>query len=204
MNKDTIAAIVVGILVVVVGVQSYHMSKMNDRLDQLIGQNKVAEGTQLPPPQPGQPVAPKPVPEDDFFKDRSWNAYEELQHMQDEMDQMFNQSMSRFHMKTPLGSLNKTPDVDLKEKPDQFIVTVNAPGADESSIDVKLDDRQLSISIKTEQAKEESDDQNGQYKYRERFVGEFHRVVTLPGPADASKMKTDYRNGVLTITIPKK
>jgi len=44
----------------------------------------------------------------------------------------------RFHMKTPLGSLSKSPDVDLQEKPDRYIVTVNAPGADESSIDVKL------------------------------------------------------------------
>jgi HSP20 family protein len=35
-------------------------------------------------------------------------------------------------------------------------------------------------------------------------MGEFHRALTLPGPANAAKMKTDYRNGVLTITIPKK
>jgi len=66
-------------------------------------------------------------------------------------------------------------------------VTVNAPGADESSINVKLEDRILHISIKTEQAKEETDEKNGKYQYRERFVGEFQRILTLPGPADAAK-----------------
>ena len=35
-------------------------------------------------------------------------------------------------------------------------------------------------------------------------MGEFHRALTLPGAADAAKTKTDYRNGVLIITIPKK
>jgi HSP20 family protein len=106
-------------------------------------------------------------------------------------------------MKSPLGSLSKAPDVDLQEKPDRYIVTVNAPGADESSLNVKLEDRVLRISIKTEQAKDEADDKNGEYHYQERFVGQFERALTLPGPANAAKMTTEYHNGVLTLTIPK-
>jgi HSP20 family protein len=43
----------------------------------------------------------------------------------------------------------------------------------------------------------------GQDSFRERFMGEFHRTSTLPGPANAAKMKTDYRNSALTITFPK-
>jgi HSP20 family protein len=86
-------------------------------------------------------------------------------------------------MNTPLGSLSKVPDVDLQEKSDQYIATVNAPGADESSLLVKLEDRTLHISIKTEHAEDQSDEKNGQYSFRERFMGEFHRALTLPGPA---------------------
>jgi HSP20 family protein len=48
-----------------------------------------------------------------------------------------------------------------------------------------------------------SDNKQGQYRFRERFVGELHRTITLPGPADASKIKTFYSNGILTFEIPK-
>jgi HSP20 family protein len=101
--------------------------------------------------------------DNDFLKGMPWNPYEEMQHMQNEMEHMFDESFSRFHMKNPLGNLSKTADVDLKEKPDSYIVTVNAPGADESSMLVKLEDRVLHIAIKTDQAKDETDDKNGTY-----------------------------------------
>ena len=150
-----------------------------------------------------KPVLPKADLDDDFFKGRTWDPYAEIQHMQNEMQQIFDDSFSRFQMKTPLGGLNKTPEVDLQEKPDRYIVTVNAPGADESSINVKLEGQVLTIAVKTEHAKDESDDKNGKYQYRERFVGQFQRALTLPGPANAAKMESAYHNGVLTITIPK-
>ena len=126
-----------------------------------------------------------------------------MQRMQNEMERVFGDSFSRFHMNTPLGSLSKVPDVDLQEKSDRYVVIVNAPGADESSLLVKLEDRVLHISIKTEHAEDKTDEKNGHYSFRERFMGEFHRTLTLPGPANAAKMKTDYHNGVLTITSPK-
>lgn len=201
MKNETIAA-VAAVLVLILGVQAYTMFRLNDRLNQLSGSyiqggSPQSETSNLP-----KPNLPK-SDDDPFFKDRTWNPYEEIQHMQNEMERMFGDSFSRFHMKTPLGSLSIAPAVDLEEKPNRYIVTVNAPGADESSMDVKLEDQVLRISIKTEQAKDETDDKNGNYRYRERFVGQFQRALTLPGPANASKMTTEYRNGVLTITVPK-
>jgi len=200
MKNETIAAIA-AVLVIILGIQAYTMFRLNDRLNQLSG---FYSQTGEPQTLSNLPKSNRPKSDDDeFFKGRTWNPYAEIQHMQNEMEQMFDDSFSRFHMKTPLGSLSKTPDVDLKEKSDRYIVTVNAPGADESSIDVKLEDQVLRISIKTEHAQDETDEKNGQYQYRERFVGQFQRALTLPGPANATKMTTEYHNGVLTITIPK-
>ncbi len=126
-----------------------------------------------------------------------------MQHPQDEMEEMFGESFSRFHMHNPLDNLSKAPDVDLQDPPDSYVVTVNVPGADEPSMQVKLENqRLLHISVKTERA-HEADDKNGQYRYRERFSGEFHRLLSLPGPGDSTKLTTRFRNGVLTITIPK-
>jgi HSP20 family protein len=201
MKNETIAAIA-AVLVIILGIQAYTMFRLNDRLNQLSGFY-----SQTGEPQTRATNIPQPNPlksdDDDFFKGRTWNPYAEMQHMQSEMERMFDESFSRFHMRTPSGSLSKMPDVDLMEKPDLYIVTVDVPGADESSMDVKLEDQILHISIKTEHAKDEADDKSNQYQYRERFLGQFQRALTLPGPANAAKMTTEYHNGVLTITIPK-
>ena len=200
MKNETIASIA-AVLVIILGIQAYTMFRLNDRLNQLSGFYSQTISPQEPTP--NLPQANSSKQEDDFFKGRTWNPYAEMQYMQKEMEQMFEDSFSRFHMKTPIGGLSATPDVDLQEKPDRYIVTVNAPGADESSIDVKLEDKVLRISIKTEHEQDETDDKNGQYRYRERFIGQFQRALTLPGPANAAKMESAYRNGVLTIMIPK-
>jgi HSP20 family protein len=203
MKNEHIIAIAAVLVVVVLGIQTYITLRLNDRLNQLIGNSSSVGDVQPKILSPLKHNLPQPVLDNDFFKGQPWNPYEEIQHMQNEMEQMFDESFSRFHLKTPLGSLSTAPDVDLQDKSDRYIVTVNAPGANESSIQVKLDDRMLHITIKTEQAKDETDDKNGTYKYRERFVGEFQRNLILPGSANAAKMKTEYYNGVLTITIPK-
>jgi HSP20 family protein len=203
MQPKTITAIA-SVLIIVLGGQAYMLFRLNNRLEQLTLQTKTLESSEENIPRTPQALTPKSIPDDDFLGGRAWNPYEEMQHMQDEMDKIFGESFSRFHLNTPLGSLSKAPDVDLQDKTDHYLVTVNAPGADESSISVTLDDKVLRISIKTEQGKEENGNKNDDYRYRERFVGEFQRVLTLPGPADSAKMKTEYRNGVLTITIPKK
>ncbi|MGZ5052551.1 MAG: Hsp20/alpha crystallin family protein [Methylobacter sp.] len=195
MKNETLL-IIGAILIAILGIQTYTTYRLNERLNQLAGNYKPTSDYQAVTP-------PKTSADQEFFKNRGWDPYAEIQHMQNEMEQMFDDSLSRFHMKTPLGSLSRTPDVDLQEIPDSYIVTVNAPGADESSMNVKLEGQVLHISIRTEQAKDEANDKNGKYQYRERFVGQFQRTLTLPGPANAAKMQTTYKNGVLTITIPK-
>ncbi|MDI1232491.1 MAG: Hsp20/alpha crystallin family protein [Methylobacter sp.] len=197
MKNETIAALAAA-LVIALGIQAYMTYRLNDRLNKLTEPYSQTEDPQTKPSN-----RPKSVMDDEFFMGRTWNPYAEIQHMQNQMERMFDHSFSRFHMKTPLGNLSAAPDVDLQEKSDRYIVTVNAPGADESSMDVKLEDQVLRISIKTEHAKDETDDKNGNYQYRERFVGQFQRALTLPSPINTAKMTTEYHKGVLTITIPK-
>lgn len=198
MIKTPIIIAIATVLVIILGIQSYVIFNLNESVKHLSEKQKIPDNFQAKIPN-----LPNPGSDNQLFKDQPWNPYEEMQRMQNEMEQLFGDSFSRFHLNAPLGSLSKIPDVDLQEKPDQYIVTVNAPGADESSLDIKLEDQLLSISIKTEHAKNETDNQKGKYQYRERFFGQFQRTLTLPGSANAAKMTTKYDNGVLTITIPK-
>lgn len=86
------------------GIQTYVTFRLNDRFTQLLGPVNHAEN-QIKLPDLSRPTLPKSAIEDDFFKDRSWNPYEGMQHMQAEMDQMSGKSFSRFHMHNPLGNL---------------------------------------------------------------------------------------------------
>lgn len=202
MTKEKAMLALGALLFIVISIQSYSIFQLNTRISELSSPKNQA----LPFSSKSPNLAAQPInPADKFFKPDPWNPYKEMQQMQQEMEQLFNDSYSRFHINAPLESLNKLADIDLQEKPDQYIVTMDAPGADLSSLSVNLDDRLLHISIKTEHAEDnKTDDKNDHYQFRERFVGELQRSLPLPGPADANKIATEYHNGLLTIIIPKK
>jgi HSP20 family protein len=198
--RDKLIIAIVAILVIALAIQTYMVFQLNDKVNRLSLQDDLSIVQPIKKPQ--LPVIPKPDLNDPFFDNKSWSPYEEMQRMQAEMEQLFGDSFSRFHSNQPFGSFDKTPEVDLKDTKDAYIVTVNAPGADKSSLDVKLENQQLHIAIKTDKA-EETDKDNGQYQRRERFIGRFYRVITLQDSVNAAKMTTDYTNGVVTVHIPK-
>jgi HSP20 family protein len=131
----------------------------------------------------------------------NWNPYDELFHMRNQVQQLFNDSIARFNKNSTAHSFTQMPAIDIKGEKDRYIFTADVPGADESSLAVALNGRQLSISIKTESVNGTED--NNKYERRERFSGEFQRSITLPGDVNQVGMKTEYNKGVLTIIIPK-
>ncbi|MDD1614646.1 MAG: hypothetical protein LUP98_08340 [Methylococcaceae bacterium] len=123
MIKNRIIVAIAAVLVIVLGIQSYIMFRLNDRLNQLSGQENQAGSPQIKIPKLPNLTFPKPGQDDELFKDHPWNPYEEMQRMQKEMEQLFGDSFSRFHLNTHSGSLSKVPDVDLQEKSDRHVVT---------------------------------------------------------------------------------
>jgi HSP20 family protein len=95
-------------------------------------------------------------------------------------------------------------DVKLTEKKDRYVVTVKGDPASLTSMDIKLDGRQLNLFFNVSRVEKRTDDQGGEYSYQARYQGEFKRSLSLPGAVDEDKMKTVYENGVMTITLPKK
>jgi len=138
-----------------------------------------------------------------------WDPFAEMRKMQGEIDRMFGDAFSRFNSSPLFSSLadhgNYVPDIDLEEEENKYVVTMNVPGAKEPSIKVELTGRLLTISGQSEENKDETSDEvsGRQVMRRERFVGSFLRTITLPEAVEENKMKTDYKDGVLQITIPK-
>jgi len=180
------------ILFVALGIQSYLFFQLKNQVDQ-ISDKSVSHSFQLP----------SMSLDDDFMNNNSWDPYQEMQRMQNEMEQVFGNSFSRFHLNSN-NALTKSPRFDLKEESDRYIATLDIPGGEPSSLDVNVEGQQLFISIKTVRSKEQEEDEGkNQYRRQERFSGTYQRSITLPGPVKQSAMTTEYKNGVLTITLPK-
>ncbi|MBL8837299.1 MAG: Hsp20/alpha crystallin family protein [Alphaproteobacteria bacterium] len=97
-------------------------------------------------------------------------------------------------------NLAAAPSVDIVEKDKAYEVTAELPGMDESNIDVKLANGMLTI---TGEKKEEHEEKKKNYHLSERRYGSFQRSFRVPDGVDADKVAAAFKNGVLTVTLPK-
>ena len=92
------------------------------------------------------------------------------------------------------------PKMDVADLPDKIEVKAELPGMDEEKIDLSLEDGVLTLSG---QRQEEISEENKNYYLKETSNGAFKRSVRLPKNIDESKIDAVFKNGILTITIPK-
>jgi HSP20 family protein len=93
-----------------------------------------------------------------------------------------------------------TPAVDVVEREGSLILMISLPGINEKEIDLKVEGQ--SLTIKGERKSLESDGYS--YHQTESRFGAFSRSFTLPETTDLENIKADYKNGVLSITVPQK
>lgn len=91
--------------------------------------------------------------------------------------------------------------IDFSEDDEGYTVRADLPGVDKADIDVSLKDRVLTIKGEKKKSSEEGDKKR--YFRRETWAGSFERSITLPESADASSVKADLKDGVLTLTMRK-
>ncbi|HEX2881841.1 MAG TPA: Hsp20/alpha crystallin family protein, partial [Polyangiaceae bacterium] len=88
-----------------------------------------------------------------------------------------------------------------KEKPEAFVLKADLPGVKTDDLDVQANGNRITVSGKREEEKEEK----GATEYRmERSYGSFSRSFALPEAIDSSKVNAELKDGVLTLTVPKK
>jgi len=93
-----------------------------------------------------------------------------------------------------------TPVLDFSETKDFYFVKVEIPGMDPKEIKISFQDHVLTIS--GERKKEEEKKEERFYRL-ERSYGMFTRSIRLPMPVDGTKVDALFKNGVLTVSIPK-
>jgi HSP20 family protein len=128
-----------------------------------------------------------------------WPTVGRLFGLRDELDRLFDGGFGEFAGPSQLLSL-WNPAVDLYQDKDNVYVRAEVPGMKKEDIEVSLHDGVLSVSGERKGEQEFKDAET----YRsERFVGRFQRSLTLPSAVKADEVKAQYKDGILTITLPK-
>ena len=92
-----------------------------------------------------------------------------------------------------------TPALDLYQNNDNVIAVVELPGMRKEDIEISLHDGTLTIA-----GERKGESSNGEKSERsERFIGKFRRSISLPTRVDSAKVNATYKDGILTVTLPK-
>ncbi len=122
-----------------------------------------------------------------------------------DIDKLFNRFMEDFMpeeenmWRYPVSGFGAV--TDLAETDKELTVKVELPGVDPKDVDVSVEGNMLRISGEKKEQQEEKDKH---YYYTERQFGSFQRNIQLPESADADNVNADFKDGVLTVTVPKK
>jgi HSP20 family protein len=98
------------------------------------------------------------------------------------------------------GRVFITPKVDIREDDKEIVVAAELPGLDEKHLEVTMSDNALIIKG---EKKDEHEEREGGYTYRERSYGAFQRAIPLDVDVLEDQVAATFKNGVLTITLPK-
>jgi HSP20 family protein len=112
----------------------------------------------------------------------------------------FEDTMSRLFAEPSTGR-PWMPPVDISEDENELVVKADVPDVKFEDIHVNLENDTL--TLKGERKFEKTSDKGGYHRI-ERSYGGFERSFTVPNTVDGEHVKADYKNGVLTVTLPKK
>lgn len=130
-----------------------------------------------------------------------WN---DMTTLQGEMNRVFDDFFNRMGI-APFRTLEAqmttfSPKIDISETSKKVIITAELAGMDEKDISVNLEDNNLILSGERKEIKKKEEEE---YCCREMTYGSFQRIIPLDTRVDAEKVEAKFRNGILTVTLPK-
>ncbi len=117
-----------------------------------------------------------------------------------EMNRLFDDVFDRFDSGMPslLGRMPSWPSIEVTASDKEVRIAAELPGLEEKDIDLLVDDDVLTIRGEKRAETEDKD-----RRFSERYYGRFERVIPLPFEVEDDKAEASFKNGVLTITLPK-
>ena len=92
------------------------------------------------------------------------------------------------------------PAVDVKENEKSYVLTADIPGLTKKNVKINVSNGVLTVHG---ERKEETENKDGKFYYRERHIGSFSRSFQLPETVNKDSIQASFKNGVLSIELPK-
>jgi HSP20 family protein len=122
-----------------------------------------------------------------------------LSTLQDQFNRLYNESFQTHGEESALTTW--APAVDIYETPNELVVKADLPDVNEKDIDVRVENNLLTIHGERKFEKSVTEEN---FLRVERAYGSFSRSFSLPNTLNAEAIAAEYKNGVLTITLPKR
>jgi HSP20 family protein len=129
-----------------------------------------------------------------------WSAADRWSNLRDELNSFFELPGWSSFARTGQLFTGWSPALDLYQSNDNVTAVVELPGMRKEDIEISLHDGTLTISG---ERKRENSSNGDKAERTERYVGTFRRSIALPTRVDAGKVSATYRDGILTVTLPK-
>src|SRR5215472_3638264 len=128
-----------------------------------------------------------------------WEPFRGVTTLQDQINRLFNDTFERTGEQSSLSTW--APAVDIYENEHELVVKADLPDVDSKDLDIRVENNLLTIRGERKFEKKVNEEN---YLRVERSFGSFARSFTLANTVNPDAIKADYRNGVLTLTIPKR
>lgn len=130
-----------------------------------------------------------------------WDPFSELETLQNEMNRLFNFSMARHPGEANVMSGNWAPAVDIHDCKEEILVKADIPGMNKDEMEITVENDVLMIKGEKKREVEVKEDSCVR---SERFYGSFYRSIILPSGVDQTRVAANYKDGVLSIRLPKR
>ena len=125
---------------------------------------------------------------------------EEIIKLRNRMNQILSEPVSGAGQPELMDAVEWLPPLDVLENKDDITVRIDVPGVDPDEMDLSISGDVLYVAGERKQEVERGDEN---YHTIERGYGKFARRVKLPTSVDVDSIKASYKNGVLTVKLPK-
>jgi len=130
-----------------------------------------------------------------------WDPFRDLSVLQDRMNRLFDDAGRGWRTDGADATTTWSPAVDIFETENEIVVKAELPGVDRKDISLNLENNVLTLKGERKFEKETKEEN---YHRIERAYGGFSRAFSIPATVDEEKIRADYRDGILSIALPKK